>query len=60
MFKSLRRVADARPDRARAEAPVVEPIWLEWLALGGLLAFGTWLLACAASGRCCCRPTRPG
>jgi len=44
MFKSLRRVADARPDRARAEAPVVEPIWLEWLALGGLLAFGTWLL----------------
>jgi len=22
----------------------VEPIWLEWLALGGLLAFGTWLL----------------
>lgn len=25
-------------------APVVEPIWFEWLALGGLLAFGTWLL----------------
>jgi hypothetical protein len=22
----------------------VEPIWLEWLALGGLLAFATWLL----------------
>jgi hypothetical protein len=22
----------------------VEPIWFEWLALGGLLAFGTWLL----------------
>ena len=22
----------------------VEPLWLEWLALGGLLAFATWLL----------------
>jgi hypothetical protein len=24
--------------------PAVEPIWLEWLTLGGLLVFGTWLL----------------
>jgi len=22
----------------------IEPIWFEWLALGGLLLFGTWLL----------------
>ncbi len=22
----------------------IEPLWLEWLALGGLLAFGAWLL----------------
>jgi hypothetical protein len=29
--------------RAGAAAPG-EPIWLEWLALGGLLAFATWLL----------------
>jgi len=29
----------------RAGLPAgVEPIWLEWLALGGLLAFATWLL----------------
>ena len=24
--------------------PAVEPIWLEWLALGGMLVFATWLL----------------
>jgi hypothetical protein len=32
--------------RRRARHPVVlpEPLWLEWLALGGVLAFATWLL----------------
>jgi hypothetical protein len=25
-------------------APVVEPLWLEWAALGGLLLFAAWLL----------------
>jgi hypothetical protein len=25
-------------------APMPEPVWLEWLALGGLLVFATWLL----------------
>lgn len=29
--------------RGRREAPV-EPLWFEWLALGGMLLFGTWLL----------------
>ena len=24
--------------------PAVEPIWLEWLALGGMLVFATWLM----------------
>ncbi|MFO1273244.1 MAG: hypothetical protein U1F50_16475 [Rubrivivax sp.] len=24
--------------------PAAEPLWLEWLALGGLLVFATWLL----------------
>ncbi len=25
-------------------APLVEPLWFEWLSLGGLLAFAAWLL----------------
>ncbi len=29
---------------APARAPALEPIWLEWAALAGLLAFATWLL----------------
>lgn len=30
---------------ALSRPPVaIEPLWLEWLALGGLLAFATWLL----------------
>ncbi|MGY0194987.1 hypothetical protein ACWA7J_07930 [Leptothrix sp. BB-4] len=29
---------------ARDGAPAIEPIWLEWLTLGGLLVFATWLL----------------
>ena len=28
----------------RDDSFTVEPLWLEWLALGGLLAFGAWLL----------------
>jgi hypothetical protein len=27
-----------------AAGPAVEPLWLEWLTLGGLLLFGAWLL----------------
>lgn len=34
-----------RSAAARADAPPgIEPLWLEWAALGGLLAFATWLL----------------
>lgn len=32
-----------RPAR-RDETAALEPIWFEWLALGGMLAFGGWLL----------------
>ncbi len=28
----------------RPGAPALEPIWLEWFALAGMLAFATWLL----------------
>jgi len=28
----------------RRSPALAEPLWLEWLALGGLLVFGTWLL----------------
>lgn len=34
----------AAPGVAPAVANDVEPLWLEWLTLGGLLVFGTWLL----------------
>ncbi|WP_295645435.1 MotA/TolQ/ExbB proton channel family protein [uncultured Methylibium sp.] len=34
----------ARHGSASSPTPPVEPIWFEWLALGGLLAFATWLL----------------
>ncbi len=30
--------------RTHDSTPAVEPIWLEWLALGGMLVFATWLL----------------
>ncbi len=30
--------------QAPRREPTVEPLWLEWLALGGLLVFATWLL----------------
>jgi hypothetical protein len=35
----------ARRGAARAaETPTAEPLWFEWLALGGMLVFGSWLL----------------
>lgn len=39
-FTPLARRGASRP----AEAPQHEPLWFEWLALGGLLLFGSWLL----------------
>ncbi|MEK8049341.1 hypothetical protein AACH10_03725 [Ideonella sp. DXS22W] len=36
--------AGGRDTGARAAAPAIEPIWLEWLTLGGMLLFGSWLL----------------
>ncbi len=30
--------------RRRDAAALDEPLWLEWLALGGVLVFSTWLL----------------
>ena len=30
--------------KPREDAFAIEPIWLEWLTLGGMLAFGAWLL----------------
>ena len=46
MAKLLKSAADALPARAEHQDNrfTVEPIWLDWLALGGLLAFGAWLL----------------
>ena len=34
----------AAPRRASPATADLEPLWFEWLALGGLLVFGTWLL----------------
>ena len=43
MLKNLgSHLIDRRPPRLRAT--LVEPIWLEWAALFGLLAFAAWLL----------------
>jgi len=39
-FTPLARRQGAR----QADASGIEPLWFEWLALGGLLAFGAWLL----------------
>jgi hypothetical protein len=39
-FTPLARRAATQP----ADAPGIEPLWFEWLALGGMLAFGAWLL----------------
>lgn len=34
----------ATPRRASSPKADLEPVWFEWLALSGLLVFGTWLL----------------
>ena len=42
LLERLRRASvprDAAPRRAD-----IEPLWFEWLTLGGLLVFATWLL----------------
>lgn len=39
-FNPLARRGAARTD----EVPSLEPLWFEWLALGGMLLFGSWLL----------------
>jgi hypothetical protein len=36
--------ASSRTPRAQRPRDDAEPLWFEWLALGALLAFGTWLL----------------
>lgn len=36
--------AAARPSAGPAPSRLLEPIWLEWIALGSLLVFATWLL----------------
>ena len=37
--------AGAAPAKRRSDSTLaIEPIWLEWLTLGGMLAFGGWLL----------------
>lgn len=40
-----RAKAGAAPAKRRSDSTLaIEPIWLEWLTLGGMLAFGGWLL----------------
>jgi hypothetical protein len=34
----------ALPTRATRPGPLAEPLWLEWAALAGMLAFATWLM----------------
>ena len=36
--------ASIPPTQRREDGFSIEPIWLEWLTLGGMLAFGAWLL----------------
>ena len=36
--------ATSQPAKRQADALTIEPIWLEWLTLGGMLVFGAWLL----------------
>jgi hypothetical protein len=47
MLKYLQRIqwsaVRAKPGSAAA-APLSEPLWLEWMSLGGLLLFSAWLL----------------
>ncbi len=47
MLKNLLRfkLPSVRPALSRtASTPLSEPLWLEWLSLGGLLLFSAWLL----------------
>jgi len=47
MMKSLSpwaRKGGGDPANAAPRPAETEPLWFEWLALGGLLVFGTWLL----------------
>ena len=41
--KALKDASKLTP-RRREDAFTIKPIWLEWLTLGGLLAYGGWLL----------------
>ena len=43
LSKPLKHWAAPRPAR-RDDSLSIEPLWLEWLALGGMLLFGGWLL----------------
>ncbi len=38
------KAAAAPAKRLSDSTLAIEPIWLEWLTLGGMLAFGGWLL----------------
>lgn len=40
----LNTLARRSADRTGRSQPMAEPLWLEWLALGGLLVFASWLL----------------
>ncbi|CAN5903974.1 MotA/TolQ/ExbB proton channel family protein [soil metagenome] len=46
LLPRLGRPFDGARERSPAAGPghTEEPLWLEWLALGGLLVFATWLL----------------
>ncbi len=45
MLKNLERITpDSQVFDRKKKPPVVEPLWLEWLALGGLMVFASWLL----------------
>jgi hypothetical protein len=47
MLKTWGRVRQTLPlaqPATQRRPPVVEPLWLEWAALGGLLLFAAWLL----------------
>jgi hypothetical protein len=43
-LRAAARGAAAQPDRPAARAPLQEALWLEWLALAGILLFAGWLL----------------
>lgn len=43
-FRASPRGTDDGRAKGSPRAPIVEPIWLEWAALGGLLLFAAWLL----------------